>query len=100
MFDIVAAHQNQLTLSVQGKGVDQPQPRLARATASGNAQAMAERDPINDDDNQRDHNHQTGDHGDLQASTNYYIHDGMRYPIQTSASRAPSPVSDLCRQRR
>ena len=54
MFDIVAAQQNQLTLPVERKGVDQPQPRLARATAAGNAQAMAEREPINDREDQRD----------------------------------------------
>jgi hypothetical protein len=68
MFDIVAAHQDQLALSVQGKGVDQPQSRLARAAASGNAQAMAERDPINDDEYQRDRDDQTSDDDDLQPS--------------------------------
>ena len=53
MFDIVAPHQHQLALSVERKGVDQAESRLARAAAAGNAQAMAENEAINDDKDQR-----------------------------------------------
>ena len=53
VLDVVAAHQHQLTLSVERKGVDQAEPRLAGAARAGHPQAMAENEAIDDGEDQR-----------------------------------------------
>ena len=47
MFDIVAADENELPLSIEAERVDQPQSGLARPSA-GNAQPVREQEPIDD----------------------------------------------------
>ena len=62
MLDIVAADENELPLTVEAEGVDQPEPRLARPS-SRDAQPMGEHKPV--DDRQR---HQDGDPASRQKS--------------------------------
>ena len=50
MFDVVAADQYELTLTVETEGVDQAEPRLAGSSA-GNTQPMRERQPVDDRQN-------------------------------------------------
>jgi hypothetical protein len=46
MLDIIAPHQDQLTLAIERKSVDQTQTGLPGATAAGNAQTMSKHQPI------------------------------------------------------
>jgi len=68
MFDIVAAHQNELALTVQGEGVDQAKPRLARPAAARKTQPMAKQRAIGNDegDDRNDGDH--AKHRDLQSA--------------------------------
>jgi len=57
MFDVVASHQNQLTLAIKGIGVDEAEPRLPRASPAGHAQAISKNKAIEEvQDQQRDEN--------------------------------------------
>jgi hypothetical protein len=47
MFDIVAADEHQLTLSIEAEGVDESKPRLARS-ATRNSQSVREHKAINE----------------------------------------------------
>jgi hypothetical protein len=62
MFDIVAPDQDELSLPVEAKGVDQAQSGLP-GSAAGDAQPMRKHQPI--DDRQ---NHQSGDPAGRQNS--------------------------------
>jgi hypothetical protein len=66
MFDIVASHDDELTLSVERKSVDQPQAWLARLAAAGKTQPMTEQRPISNNQRSNRHDHYSGEHGDLQ----------------------------------
>jgi len=66
MLDIVAPHNDQLALSVQRKGVDQTEPRLARLAAPGKPQAMAKQRTIGDNQRSNRDNHYSREHRNLQ----------------------------------
>jgi hypothetical protein len=48
MFDIVAPHEDKLTLSVEVKGIDNPEARLTRPAAARHVQPAAESQPKNE----------------------------------------------------
>ncbi len=67
MLDIVAPDQHQLALTIDGEGVDDAQPRLAR-TATGHPEPVAEHASIEDVEDERregDQGHYKGNPPDL-----------------------------------